>query len=73
MAQRLLSNRQCREQPKPQHAGARFGAKVPHLARVTSGFESVAVAARRARAGSIGHAQDNCFAVFAVCVAHNSR
>jgi hypothetical protein len=57
---------------QPRHAGARFGAEGAHLPRVTSGFDSVAIAARRARIIR-HHAQDNCFAIFADRVAQIPR
>jgi hypothetical protein len=63
-----------RQMPQPQHAGACLGAQVPHLGRMATGLDGVAVAARRARAGFIGHlAQDNCFAIFADLDSAKSR
>jgi hypothetical protein len=44
-----------RQMLQPQHAGAHFGAKGAHLFCVSSGSDSVAIAARRTRAGFIGH------------------
>jgi hypothetical protein len=74
-AQRGLSNNERAQESQPQHAGARLRAKLTHLAGVTAGSDGIAVAARRTHAGFIRHApaQDNCFAVFALCVARNPR
>jgi hypothetical protein len=73
--QQRFCNGHRAEELQPRHASARFCAQLAHLPRVAAGFDGVAIAARRTRARFIRHAsaQDNCFAVFALCVARNPR